>query len=102
MQWFATRRNAEVEQAAGGLQKLGIELIQGDTMEIAFGRRFETASANLPPVEGELVVDYLRYKIALCFMRSLDPAPLEEAVRRIGAVGSQQFRLRKHIPDEAV
>jgi DNA-binding NtrC family response regulator len=100
VQWFATRRNLNVEQAAGNLQKLGIELIQGDTMELAFGQRFPPASANLPPAEGELL-EYLRYKIALCFMRSLDAAPLEDAVRRISTAGPQPFRLRKHVPREA-
>lgn len=98
IQVFAPRDSPSVRAACRGLEH--VRLHTASSVEEAFERVYP--GHNL---YGDLsnpdLRDYLQYKITICFMRLMDPQPLEEAAQALYANGERIFSLARAVPEEA-
>lgn len=82
--WLAPADEGGVTKSCVGLE--GVKLIQGETFQQAFESVFPPRARELDP-KTPIVVNYLRYKINLCFMRQMHPEPIGEALKLLGTHG---------------
>jgi len=80
VQWFTWAGAESVKKACARLRN--VQLIQAETLDAAFDKVFAPEDGEPTCADTDLR-DYLRYKITLSLMQSLDPEPLKQAIDTI-------------------
>ncbi len=93
--WFSG--NLSVVKACEGFQHVHCvkSEVMADGVSSKLLRHKDKPSSDKPDL-----LDYLRYKITLAFMRSLDPGPLKEAANVIAKHSGKTFDLADVVPDD--
>jgi len=97
IRWFARNRSQSLIVACSGLDNVSLEL--GEEVTDAVNRVYPPRR-DFPSIDSRDLRDYLRYKIALAFMRDLDPAPLVEAADVLSTCRDRTFKLATAVPED--
>ncbi len=95
VRWFS--RTPSVTKACEGLKH--VRCVEPDVMADGVSSKFPSHKSKQPSDKPDLL-DYVRYKITLALMRSLDPDPLKQAVDVIAKHFGKTFDLADIVPDD--
>jgi len=98
IQWFAPKTSHSVQKTCIGIKN--VTLIKDENIKSAFSKIFTVKQKSIE-FNNPVLNEYLRYKITLSLLRSLNPEPIMEAINNLKKAAGSTFT-KKNIPAKDV